>query len=302
MAETFEQLWRRLLLYAPRLPVPLAQEFVNTAYSRILSESGWSGLKKEGEFQIPAAYTTGTASVTQNSASVTGSGTTWTSAMVGRQFLIDGAPFYTIASVESATALTLDRVYGGVTAAGQAYTIVLIYLVVPTDFLHFLSVRDVENNWRLHTAYSQDNLDLFDAQRSSTTSPRVLASATPSSAGLPRYEIWPRELGGKVIPFRYMRKPPLMTLATDTPVFPVRGDTIRNGALAQLCLWPGTAEERNPFFDIRLHEKYEIAFLAGLREAIREDQEIDQTAITYADEWASLPWAPLDAAWWQAHA
>ena len=81
-----------------------------------------------------ADYTTGTISaVTNGSATVTGSGTSWTSQMVGRYIRItysdaagtgDGL-WYEIASVASATSLTLVRNYGGTTiAAGSAaYTI-----------------------------------------------------------------------------------------------------------------------------------------------------------------------------------
>jgi len=69
-------------------------------------------------------YTTGTITVTNNSASVVGLSTSWTSAMVGRylEVIADGS-WYKISSVESATTLTLENVYQGTTAATQSYII-----------------------------------------------------------------------------------------------------------------------------------------------------------------------------------
>lgn len=71
-----------------------------------------------------ADYTTGTVSVTNGSPTVTGSGTTFTAAMVGRylQLTADGY-WYKILSYTSATVITLEKNYGGSTATGASYTI-----------------------------------------------------------------------------------------------------------------------------------------------------------------------------------
>lgn len=69
-------------------------------------------------------YSTGSIDVTSNSATVVGNTTTFTSAMVGRylEVITDGS-WYRIASVESATSLTLENVFQGTTAATQSYII-----------------------------------------------------------------------------------------------------------------------------------------------------------------------------------
>jgi len=91
-----------------------------------------------------ADYTTGTiTTATNGSAAIVGSGTSWTSQMVGRYIRItyintantgDGL-WYEIAGVTDATHLTLTRVYGGTSiAAGSAlYTIGQMYLL-PESF------------------------------------------------------------------------------------------------------------------------------------------------------------------------
>lgn len=69
-------------------------------------------------------YTTGTVSVTNGDATVTGSGTTFTSNMVGRWLKVDDdGSWYRIASFTSTTSVELDNVYSGTTSSGEAYTI-----------------------------------------------------------------------------------------------------------------------------------------------------------------------------------
>jgi hypothetical protein len=66
-------------------------------------------------------YNTGSVSVTNGSATVTGSGTLWLSkAYQGLTFRVGGVD-YTVASVASDTSLTLTAVYAGGTAGGLAY-------------------------------------------------------------------------------------------------------------------------------------------------------------------------------------
>lgn len=71
-----------------------------------------------------ADYTTGTVTVTNDSTTVTGSGTTFTAGMVGRYIKITGDGFwYKIASFTNATTINLQKKYQGATAAGANYTI-----------------------------------------------------------------------------------------------------------------------------------------------------------------------------------
>ena len=67
-------------------------------------------------------YTTGTVSITKNSSSLTGSGTTWTSAMNGQYVFLQGT-WYQIQKVTSTTALTLVLEYSGTTLSGSGYAI-----------------------------------------------------------------------------------------------------------------------------------------------------------------------------------
>lgn len=76
-----------------------------------------------------ADYTTGTVSISQNSTVLTGSGTTFTSGMVGRWFNMndetqqDQGFWYRIASFSSTTVLGLETSYNGASVSGKTYRI-----------------------------------------------------------------------------------------------------------------------------------------------------------------------------------
>lgn len=68
------------------------------------------------------AYSTGTLAVNYGSTSVTGTGTTWTAAMVGQSILI-GDYWYTISARASNTSITLSTAYRGLNITGATYVI-----------------------------------------------------------------------------------------------------------------------------------------------------------------------------------
>lgn len=74
-----------------------------------------------------AAYTTGTVTMVNGDDDVTGSGSTWITAMVGRYFKVtsvtgDGL-WYRVASRSANTAIKLENYYEGASGASQTYTI-----------------------------------------------------------------------------------------------------------------------------------------------------------------------------------
>lgn len=293
--QTFEQLWRRMLVYYPELPIPLAQEFINSAYSQAISRNEWSGLRKYGGFDLDAPVTI-SVTVTSGSTTVTGTGI---GSHVGKEMVVGGiAPFYTIVTQTNANSVEIDRAYIGDNATADA-VIQNIFLTVPSDFLSFISVADLINNWRLHHYFTQEELDRIDAKRNRTGTPFLLAGATPHpTSKLPRFELYPRTGIARNYPYLYTQRPPLLSAASDRPIFPIRGDVLRHGALAELALWPGTKQLKNPYFDMQQHAIHFQRFKEELVVCEKDDQNLVQTMIGY---WGNLPWAPFDAEFIQAH-
>jgi len=166
-----------VLSQCPSAGALLCQRWTSDAFRRIAERRTWSWLVKYNQFILPVVYNTGTVTVTQNSATVIGSGTTWDPSMVGRQFRVSvSTPIYTISLVNSATSLQLELPYGGQTTAGIGYQIYQAYVTPPNDFRSFISLWDPNYSWQLRLNTQQQELNSWDAQRANTGQAYVVAS------------------------------------------------------------------------------------------------------------------------------
>lgn len=306
---TFQELWRGLKLYAAELPVPLAQRFVNIAYTRAIRANEWSQLKGNGEWYIPAPYSTGTVTIADGDTVVVGSGTTFTSDMVGRQIMLanQGVPWYDIIGFTDTTHITLDRAYSGLDLSGDEFEINQIYVEAPSDFDFFISVLDPEREWKLHFNIEQVVIDAWDPKRQKVgdvwliapAGPKVDADGTKNSARH-RFEVWPRAGSARRIPFRFQKKVNQLTAVGDVPIWPLKGDVITEGALARLAMYKGEKDAPNEYYDLSLYRFHQENFLRELHRAAMEDQRVSQTWVAYADteDW---PFAPIDGAYLQSH-
>lgn len=91
----------------------------------LLAVDGNSQIKKY-RGSTNANYSTGTITVTQDSATVTGSSTVWntsTNAIAGEYIQLPDSKWYRITAIASDTSLTIETTYEGSTASGQSYVI-----------------------------------------------------------------------------------------------------------------------------------------------------------------------------------
>lgn len=130
-------------------PVRGMIQYVNRIEEEIRDKGDWSFFFKKGSLDFVAEYSTGTVSVTNGSATVTGSGTTFTSGMVGRTIRIAGSDEYIIGAYVSGTEITLARNFTGDTASAQTYAIYQSEYEIPSDVKEVLGVWDVTNNHRI---------------------------------------------------------------------------------------------------------------------------------------------------------
>jgi hypothetical protein len=103
----------------------LVRQWINQAQDEIQSFFDWPFLITQDWIQTNAEYTTGTGTinVTNGSASISGTGTSWTSAMTGRKFRVTGDNEWYVFTYVSGTTGTLDRVYEGTTSTTADYTL-----------------------------------------------------------------------------------------------------------------------------------------------------------------------------------
>lgn len=111
------------------------------------------GLFKPEKFVNDTDYNTGTVSVTSGSATVTGSGTTFTSQTDNDNLnIIINDRSYRVATIDSATQLTLESNFNGTTGSGLSYTLADVP-ILPEEYQDLL--------WILPTLeyYSMDRED-----------------------------------------------------------------------------------------------------------------------------------------------
>lgn len=100
--------------------------WLNETFEDIHSrQADWKWSRTIKELVLTTPYTTGTVTVNNGSTTVTGSGTSFTTSWLHRLFWIASHPVnYLVASVDSATQLTLETAWQGSNLSGQAYTLV----------------------------------------------------------------------------------------------------------------------------------------------------------------------------------
>lgn len=288
----------------PQLPIPLAQQFIRDRYRRILDYKSWSGSRGEGQFILNAQKTAGSVTVVRNTTTVTGSGTSFASTDVGRQFKVGaGSPVYSIVAVDPiGQTLTSDMPIGVESGSGLAYFIFDGYVTPPNDYLSFLVVTNPLQAWKLRTWITQDELTSWDPQRTFFGQPYAIVDRLYAPSGVPQFEAWPYTQSDTTLYFVYYKRCPDLIQDTDTPIWPIRSDVIVAGALADVCRWPGTSDAPNPYFaSPRYWQSYESTFDSMMVDLERRDEEINMTWLNNRP-WAQFPFAPLAASWIQSHA
>ena len=132
-------------------------------------------LMTEGFITTAAPYETGTVTATNGSKTITGSGTIFTAAMVGRKIRIESEnAYYRISAYVSATELTLEVAYQGTTQSGADYSIYKDEYRLPADLDVYKVLRQIENSVAM-VGIEASAFDIYEP--------------TPQSQGSPNFEI-----------------------------------------------------------------------------------------------------------------
>lgn len=304
MADTFATMYRELLQYVPNLPIFLAQKLVSERYRRVMEARPWSGLRGEGVIIIPDQYATGTIAATSGSTAIVGSGTAWTSALIGQQLKVNSrGPLLTITAVTDPTHLTVEMAWPLPSTSGTSYIIQQCYITMPTNFKRWVVVYDALRQWRLFFNWKTEELAGMDPARTSVGDPWLIADYKLAATGAPMYELWPGPTVARGYQYLYMKQATDLSSDTDQPIYPLRGSELVYGALADVCRWPGTKDFPNPLFErASLHmPSFEGKFNEAMATAEREDENIFLNYWSRPDL-SSAPYAPLDSKFIQNHA
>lgn len=154
----------------------VVKRLANDLLARICGLAEWPFLWTVDWFQTVAEYATGTLAVTTGSATITGSGTTFTAAMVGRNIRISGdTAYYTIKTFTSTTVLVLDQLYEGSTDTDATYSIYKDEYLLRADVDLEKRIRQAENGVALFSLSATE----FDE-----------AFPSPQGTGLPSLDVY----------------------------------------------------------------------------------------------------------------
>lgn len=178
---------------------------INTRRREILDQMGFTRREKTDNIITVAEYNTGTVEFTQGSDTITGTGTTWTSAMTGRRIRKFGENSYYTFTYVSGTEGTLDRVYEGDTDSEASYSLTLSNYALPSDLDVLWSIKNIHTGTDMGEI-SRELLDQKDPSRLLVGEPCEWSHFDEDSNGLPQVELYPTPQYARQLPIRYKFK------------------------------------------------------------------------------------------------
>lgn len=181
--------------------------WINQACRRIAYAYPWDQRRDEQRIATVGSYTTGTATFTLGSTTVTGSGTTWTSDMVGRKIaLAVGSPYYRIATRVSDTEITIADAYAETTAAASTYSIYQDEYNLAATTHSIENAQVMRESWvGPFSMYEQRAFEDSVFAGASSSPPVAGCVCTSTTAGTPRVRVTPVPDGIYRISFRYLK-------------------------------------------------------------------------------------------------
>jgi hypothetical protein len=197
------------------------KRYINWSQQDVCSRENWDFLMKQSYFQCTAPYTTGTAVATNGSTTITGTDTAWTSSMVGRKLKFDAdSEYYTIASVESATSLTLNQAYLEDTiSTAEEYSIYQDIYSLDSDVEKIVSMSCPTSNEKI-VSISRQEMDYMDPSPFSSGIPNYYTEVGRDSSGYKQVQLYNVPDDSYVIYYWYRKQIADLSGDSDESVIP----------------------------------------------------------------------------------
>ncbi|MBU1621819.1 MAG: hypothetical protein KKF27_21725 [Gammaproteobacteria bacterium] len=262
--------------FCPQLSIPVIKQRINIRYQQVIGSEDWEFLNDSTTVKlvgITSNTSTESCTVVEDSTTVTGVGTSWTSAMDGYLFRVgtDAQP-YVISSVDSTTTITLETAYGDPDASSQDFTYwPRFYSPSVGDVGEITSVVYEQPLKEVSKVF----LNQLDAERESTGPPVYWSVYSKSSAtGIVTFEVWPVPDEDYVVTVFYKKTVSDLSTDTDEPVF--RPEVLEAGVLWD-CYRLAYGVTQNP------------AYIGMARDAQKEFQLLSRQMLIEDLSTASLP-------------
>jgi hypothetical protein len=274
---------REVTSWNPNVDPMVAGRMINNRYRQIVSRRKWYGLRVRGTATVPTVYSTGSATVTNGSTSVTGVGTAWTTSIVGLQFRNGFTnPYQTIVAVDAVhQVITLDTPFPGISGT-WGYQIVLAYLTFGANVRHLRWAVNQMFGWPIKVNVPVEEINAKDTWRQNLGWAREFATRPPTPDGQYQVEVWPTPYALQSFPFEADTEPPEMVDDTDAPVAWIRSDLLVTGAIADALLHK---PKTNPYYDatsaITIANLKNAEFKEELLALEDADEDLEQQAVSW---------------------
>ncbi len=285
---------REVQLTAASVPPLLVRSWVFDTYAQLLSGSRWGWQRQQVVVRPAAARTLASITLTPGSATVA-STALFLAADVGKQLWIGaGEPLLTIAGYTSTSQIVLAAPYTGQATTVLAAQVVEAYYQPPAGFQQFQLVLDLVQQRPIPSDLSLEDVRLWDPGRQQSGQPRGLIAhraLVPAGETAPRvaYEWWPRNTTGGTFEVWYLAGPQTSQLNEDTPlpgVLEDRAYVLKDGVLAKCASYPGTATQKNPYFNLALSQQLAQAFAVGRKDLSIVDDDQYPTQVISQIDWS----------------
>ena len=299
----------QIMSWNPNCSSTNVQSYVNYIVREIYDKKTWYGTWRKGQISCPSVVSGGTATVTLDSNQIQGNNTSWTDALVGRQFRTGlNNPIYTITAVDAINqVLTIELPWGGPMAPGattrtSGYNIVKAYYMVGQNIKYIKTCVNVQLGYKMRLNWTQDLLNKIDPWRVWVNFPCALAPLPADANGNYMLEMWPAPYTNQAMPYTAYVQPP--NLVDDTDQLPpyIRADVVILKGIA----WALRHKPKiNPFYSemvaVNLAREYDQKFLVAIEEMWNADENLYRTSSTieYEDYPDFMPggmmWAAMHA-------
>jgi hypothetical protein len=259
---------------------------INGIIRKIYDRRTWYGLMVRGQIATTGFTIGGQVAVTLGSPIVQGTGTTWTSNLIGRQFRIGyNSPPYTIIALDPvAQQLTLEMPWASPSITNGGYFIAQYYYSPGPNIKYIHTCRNLIMAWRLRLDLNQQSLDQIDPWRINTFSPWALAQLPPGVNGEYMVELYPVPSIVQPLPFIAVVQPPNLVNDNDTIPAYIRTDIVTKLSIADAKVYRGP--KINKYYDmvesqrLRGEAETELQYLASKDEDLyRQDLRFEFEAM-----------------------
>lgn len=262
--------------------------WINTIARKIFDLKTWYGTWIKGQVVCPQAVSTGQATVTLNSNTITGTGTSWDINLVGRQFRVGlNNPIYTITDVNPVTQeLTIELPWGGpfppgVTTQTTGYNIVQMYYNIGPNIKYIKTMVNVQLGYKMRLNWTQDLLNKIDPWRIWTNFPIAIAPLPADPNGNYLVEMWPAPFTQQSMPFTAYTLPPNLVDDNDSLPPYIRCDVVCKEAIAWALRYK---PKQNPGYDpqtaLAVAAQMHQEFLVDLEAMWNADENLYRTSST----------------------